>query len=263
MKIIMIGAGNLATCLGKALLDAGHDILQVYSRTQESASALAGMLGGTPVTDLNCISPDADVYIVALKDSVIGEIVPLVCRGKADKVFLHTAGSVPVGIFEGLALHYGVIYPMQTFSKARQVDFSGIPCFIEANDDKAFAVVTELANSVSSRVYVVDSEARRHLHLAAVFACNFVNHCYDISSEILHKYNIPFDVMLPLIDETARKVHFMPPCEAQTGPAVRYDKNVIRSQSELLEDNPMFKQIYEYMSMSISFAAQRKGRADD
>lgn len=258
MKIIMIGAGNLATNLGKALLDAGHDIMQVYSRTEESASALAVVLGGTPVVDLNRVSSEADVYIVALKDSVLCDLLPLLCKGKADKVFLHTAGSVPSSIFEGLAFHYGVIYPMQTFSKVRLVDFSGIPCFIEGNDDIALETAAGLANSISDRVYVVDSTVRKHLHLAAVFACNFVNHCYDMSSEVLKKYGLKFDVMLPLIDETARKVHFMSPREAQTGPAVRYDKNVIRAQSELLNENPMFKQIYEFMSMSISHEAQKK-----
>lgn len=258
MKIIMIGAGNLATNLGKALLDAGHDIMQVYSRTEESASALAVMLGGTPITDLNKVSSEADVYIVALKDSVLSDLLPLLCRDKSEKVFLHTAGSVPLSVFEGLTSHYGVIYPMQTFSKSRLVDFSSIPCFIEGNDDIALETAMGLANSISNRVYTIDSTARKHLHLAAVFACNFVNHCYDISSEILDKYGLKFDVMLPLIDETARKVHFMSPHKAQTGPAVRYDENVIRAQSELLKDNPVFKQIYELMSMSICHEAQNK-----
>ena len=259
MKIAMIGAGNLATNLGKALLDAGNDILQVYSRTHASAEALAGMLGGTPVVSIDRVTSDADVYIVAVKDSVMADILPSLCKGKAGKVFLHTAGSVAASVFEGMAAHYGVIYPMQTFSKSRLLDFSGIPCFIEGNDDTALDAASTLAGGISDKVYLVGSDVRRYLHLAAVFACNMVNHCYDISSEILRKHGLPFDVMLPLIDETARKVHQIPPRQAQTGLAVRYDQNVIRAQAELLKDNPMFKQIYEIMSMSISHAAKTGG----
>lgn len=258
MKIVLIGAGNVATSLGKALLDAGNDILQVYSRTQESAARLAEMLGGSPVTDLDKVNPEADVYIVSVKDSVIAELVPRLCKGRAEKVFLHTAGSIPADVFEGMALHYGVLYPMQTFSKGKLLDFNDIPCFIEWNDEMALEVVGTLANSISSRVGPLNSEARKHLHLAAVFACNFVNHCYEISSEILARQGVPFDIMLPLIDETARKVHAMPPAEAQTGPALRYDRNVIRMQAELLRDNPIFKQIYESMSLSIHHTAQNK-----
>ena len=259
MKIVMIGAGNLATNLGKALLDSGNDILQVYSRTLRSASALAGLLGGSPATDFGSISNDADVYIVSVRDNVIADIVPKLCRGREEKVFLHTAGSVPMSLFEGMALHFGVLYPMQTFSKSKLLNFNEIPCFVEGNDDFAFETVNSLAGSISSKVYLLNSEARKHLHLAAVFACNFVNHCYSISSDILAKHDIPFDVMLPLIDETARKVHVMSPKEAQTGPAIRYDQNVIRMQSDMLRNNPLIKQIYEYMSVSIHHTYKSEG----
>lgn len=255
----MIGAGNVATVLGRALLGAGHDILQVYSRTGVSASRLAEELGASPVTDLGKVTPHADVYVVAVKDSVIAELVPRLCKGREEKVFLHTAGSIPMGVFEGMALHYGVMYPMQTFSKDRPLDFGGVPCFIEWNDDLACETIGELARSVSGRVAPLNSESRKYLHLAAVFACNFVNHCYEISSEILARHGVPFDIMLPLIDETARKVHDIPPVDAQTGPAVRYDRNVIRMQADMLRDNPIFKQIYEAMSLSIHHAAQGKG----
>lgn len=258
MKIVLIGAGNLATNLGKALLDAGNDILQVYSRTMGSASSLATVVGGAPVTDIENVTKDADVYIISVKDSAIAEIVPLLCKDRGEKIFLHTSGSVSLDVFKGMALHYGVLYPMQTFSKTKLLSFRDIPCFIEGNDNYTFETSQHLAESISQRVYILSSEARKHLHLAAVFACNFVNHCYEISSEILAKHNIPFDVMLPLIDETAKKVHQMSPDDAQTGPAVRYDQNVIRMQSEMLRENPIFKQIYECMSLSIHHVAQKK-----
>lgn len=251
MKIILIGAGNLATNLGKALLAAGHDILQVYSRTQESASALATLAGGTPVTDITKLRDDADLYIVSVKDSVMPDLIPVLCKGRETKVFVHTAGSMPMDIFEGMALHYGVLYPMQTFSKEREVDFAEIPCFIEANDSYTRQVLGEVSHSLSTHVYHMNSNDRKYLHLAAVFACNFTNHCYALSHDILAKHGIPFEVMLPLIDETARKVHTLSPEEAQTGPAVRYDENVIRNQSALLKDAPFLKDIYERMSVSI------------
>ena len=257
MKIILIGAGNLATNLGKALLNAGHDILQVYSRTIESAEALATLAGGAPVTDLAKVRDDADLYIVSVKDSVVGELLPQLCKGKETKTFLHTAGSLPMNVFEGMAMHYGVLYPMQTFSKAKEVDFSVIPCFIEANDKFAHEMIESLAHDLSDRVIELSSEDRRYLHLSAVFACNFVNHCCSISQEILQKHGIPFDVMLPLIDETAAKVHELSPKDAQTGPAVRFDENVIRKQASLLKDNPLLKDIYERMSVSIHRMASK------
>lgn len=251
MKIVLIGAGNLATNLGKALLASGHDILQVYSRTAENASALAHIVGGSPTTNIGEIVYNADVYIVSVKDSAIAEIVPPLCKGRESKLFLHTAGSIPLDVFKGMALHYGVLYPMQTFSKSKEVVFRDIPCFIEANDQYAMDAVKELALSVSDHVSHLASEDRKYLHLSAVFACNFANHCYALAADILSKHNIPFEVMYPLIDETARKIHAIAPIEAQTGPAVRLDQNVIREQSALLKNNPLVKDLYERMSLSI------------
>lgn len=251
MKIVFIGAGRLAVHLGRALLMAGHDIVQVYSRTMDSAYSMANIVGGAPATDINALKNDADIYIIAVSDAVMPDLIPLVCKGREQKVFVHTAGSMSMDVFAGMALHYGVLYPMQSFSKGREVNFGEIPCFIEACDDYASDVITELASSVSCRVEFLSSADRKFLHLAAVFACNFVNHCYAISSDILADHGIPFDVMFPLIDETARKVHLMKPAAAQTGPALRYDENVIRNQSIMLRGNPLVKEIYERMSMSI------------
>ena len=251
MKVILIGAGNLATHLGKAIFAAGHDVVQVFSRTMQSATALASEVGAQPVSDISDVRSDADLYVVSVKDSALVELIPVLCKGKETKVFLHTAGSIPMDVFQGMALHYGVLYPMQTFSKQREVDFSQIPCFIEANDEYALQLIGDVAHQVSSRVYHLASEDRKYLHLSAVFACNFVNHCYALSQEILEEHGIPFDVMLPLIDETAAKVHELDPKDAQTGPAVRYDENVLRAQGALLKSNPQMKDIYDRMSMSI------------
>ena len=271
MKIVLIGAGNLATHLGKALHAAGHDMLQVFSRTMQSAETLASLLDAEPLTDIAQVRDDADVFIFSVKDSALVQLVAQLCRHEADglgedgavnalckakkgeheRVFLHTAGSMPMSVFEGMAQHYGVLYPMQTFSKQREVDFSIIPCFVEANDEFAQKQIEGLAREISGRVYQLSSEDRKYLHLSAVFACNFANHCYAISQELLEEHGIPFDVMLPLINETAAKVHEMKPKDAQTGPAVRYDENVIDKQSKLLENHPHFKKVYDSMSKSI------------
>ena len=271
MKIVLIGAGNLATHLGKALHAAGHDMLQVFSRTMQAAETLASLLDAEPLTDIAQVRDDADVYIFSVKDSALVQLVAQLCRHEADglvedgavnalrkakkgeheRVFLHTAGSMPMSVFKGMAQHYGVLYPMQTFSKQREVDFSIIPCFVEANDEFAQKQIEGLAREISGRVYQLSSEDRKYLHLSAVFACNFANHCYAISQELLEEHGIPFDVMLPLINETAAKVHEMKPKDAQTGPAVRYDENVIDKQSKLLENHPHFKKVYDSMSKSI------------
>lgn len=250
MKIVLIGAGNLATHLGKALHAAGHDMVQVFSRTMQSAETLASLLDAEPLTDMAQVRDDADVYIFSVKDSALEQLISQLCGGEK-KVFLHTAGSMPMSVFRGKALHYGVLYPMQTFSKQREVDFSIIPCFIEANDEFALKQIEGLAGQISHRVFQLSSEDRRYLHLSAVFACNFANHCYAASQKLLQQHGIPFDVMLPLIDETAAKVHGMTPKEAQTGPAVRYDENVIGKQIQLLENQPYFQKIYDCMSKSI------------
>lgn len=249
MKIVFIGAGRLATHLGPALCRAGHEMVQVYSRTLESARALARLTASEPVTDLQQVARDADVYICALKDDVLPRILPELCKGREEALFLHTAGSVSMDIFQPYARHYGVLYPMQTFSKERQLDFSEIPVFIEANSTTTFSVVESLASSVSHKVTPLSSDDRRYLHLSAVFACNFVNHCYDLAGTLLEEHGIPFDTLLPLIDETARKVHELSPREAQTGPAVRYDQAVIARQSQMLSGLP--HDIYELMSKSI------------
>ena len=271
MKIVLIGAGNLATHLGKALHAAGHDMLQVFSRTMQAAETLASLLDAEPLTDIAQVRDDADVYVFSVKDSALTQLVAQLCRHEADglgedgavnalrkakkgeheRVFLHTAGSMPMSVFEGMAQHYGVLYPMQTFSKQREVDFSIIPYFVEANDEFAQKQIEGLAREISGRVYQLSSEDRKYLHLSAVFACNFANHCYAISQELLEEHGIPFDVMLPLINETAAKVHEMKPKDAQTGPAVRYDENVIDKQSKLLENHPHFKKVYDSMSKSI------------
>ena len=247
MRIVLIGAGRLATNLGKALRDAGHDIVAIWSRTAENANSLSRVVGGFATNDANILPTDADVYILSVKDAALAQLIPQVTKGREEALFLHTAGSMPLSLFEGYAVRYGVFYPMQTFSKERQVCFAEIPVFIEGTD----AAIRPLAESVSQRVYELSTDERKYLHLAAVFACNFANHCYALSAELLERHGLPFDVMLPLIDETARKVHDLHPVDAQTGPAVRYDENVLNMQAQLLADTPLMEEVYRLLSRSI------------
>lgn len=251
MRIVIIGAGRLATNIAYAWQHEGHLIEQIYSHTMASASFLADRLGAKATNCLDEVIGDADAYVVAVKDNVLSQVAGQVCKGRERAVFLHTAGSMPMSIFQDTAQHYGVLYPMQTFSKGRLVDFHRVPIFIESNDGQSRSVVMELAHSISDDVHELTSDERRYLHLAAVFACNFANHCYALSAEVLHRCGLPFSVMYPLIEETCQKVHTLSPRDAQTGPAVRYDNNVINAQLQLLDSFPQARRIYEEMSRSI------------
>ena len=231
MKIALIGRGRVATHLGKALLQAGHKVVSVNSRT------------------LAELPQDADAYIIAVKDSALQEVISKVTKGRESSLFLHTAGSMPLSVFDGYTQHGGVLYPMQTFSMEREVDFREIPLFIEASDAESLQQIRTLADGISQHVYELSTADRRYLHLAAVFACNFVNHCYTLAADVLAQKGLPFDVMLPLVDETARKVHELSPKAAQTGPAIRGDQNVMKAQAALL-DTPE-RTIYELLSKSI------------
>lgn len=252
IPIALIGAGNLATNLGKTLYHNGFRIVQVYSRTEEAAAMLASAVEAEYTADLAAVTHEASLYIVALKDSALAEVLPRLVKGREDALWVHTAGSISIDIWQlTTATRAGVFYPMQTFSKQREVDFREIPLFVEATDEKDAELLTHLANTLSQKVYRASSEQRKSLHLAAVFTCNFTNHMYALAADLLRKYNLPFDVMLPLIDETARKVHEIAPAEAQTGPAARGDENVMAMHRAMLDDEPQLQKVYRLLSESV------------
>ena len=255
MRVVFVGAGNLATRLSLEMRKSGMSIGQVYSHTSEHAKILADELGCGWTVIPEEIVEDADLYVFSLKDAVLQDVIARVKPNNG--LWVHTAGSMPMDVFRGHAHRYGVLYPMQTFSKDCPVDFKEIPVFVEASTPDVLAQTEQLARSVSDRVEEMSTERRRRLHLAAVFACNFVNHCYALAADVLGRDGIPFDVMWPLIDETARKVHRLPPVEAQTGPAVRYDRNVMDRQCAMLDGEPERKALYEMMSRSIHALALR------
>ena len=248
MQTVFIGAGNLATQMAKIFHKKGLNIVQIYSRTEKSARELALQVGAEHTNSLSALKRKADLYICALKDDALPEVLAQLpdCKG----IFVHTAGSVPMDIFENLFPNFGVFYPLQTFSKNREVDFEKIPILVEANNAETETFLLEIAKKISRNVQLVNSEQRSMVHLSAVFACNFVNRMYSLAEEILKKADLPFEILLPLIDETARKIHEMPPKKAQTGPAIRYDKTIINKQLHIIDDL-LTKEIYEKISKNI------------
>jgi predicted short-subunit dehydrogenase-like oxidoreductase (DUF2520 family) len=247
-KIVFIGAGNIATHLSFALQQSGCSILQVYSKTELSASILGKKLQVPYSTSFSDIDVNADVYIFSVKDSVLEDCIKEMPAVKG--ICIHTAGSVPLSVFNGYTNRAGVLYPLQTFSKNRKISFDEIPIFIETSNIKDEDLLYELSYLISKNVTVLSSDKRKYLHLSAVFACNFVNHIYELVSQVLEEQNLFFDYLLPLIKETAAKIEEMSPHEAQTGPAVRCDNSTIQRHIELLTDENK-KKIYEMLSQSI------------
>lgn len=256
MKIVFIGAGNLATHLAKKLHNQSFDIVQIYSRTLVSADELAIKVNAASTDKIKDIVPNADIYIFSIPDAALENILFQIQIDK-NKLFLHTAGSITIDIFKEYSDRYGVIYPFQTFSKQREIDFKDIPIFIEINNQEDRIILEKIANTLSEKIYYLSSDKRQYLHLTGVFACNFVNHMYNIADQILTQEDIPFDVILPLIDETANKVHYLRPTDAQTGPAIRYDENVINKHLSLIIGEKL-KDIYKMISENIHETSTKK-----
>ncbi len=248
MKIVFLGAGNLACHLSVALQNAGHDIVQVYSRTLKSANELANKLNCKATNDIFNIIETADLYIVAVSDDAIKSII-----GKlniSNKNIVHTAGSIPMNILQP-ATNYGVFYPLQTFSKNSALDFAEIPICVESNNANFQKTLLDLAKQISGSVWQISSEKRKYLHLAAVFVCNFVNHLYSLTEELIGDKNIDFKILHPLIKETVNKAVAIPPKLAQTGPALRNDKKTLEKHTNLLISQPDLRKIYQIISDSI------------
>lgn len=248
-RVVMIGSGNVASHLSNALLKAGYKVIQVYSRTAAHARALAAPLEASWTDRVSKITDQGDLYILAVSDSALPELAGQI--NIHSQLVVHTSGSVGMDLFLGKMKNYGVFYPLQTFSKNRPVDFKGIPVAIEGNNKQSEKVLLQIGQKLSGRAIKLSSTDRLYLHLAAVFASNFANHFYHISSLILEKRALPFDLLLPLIDETAAKTRNIHPAEGQTGPAVRNDQIVIKKHLDLLSFSPEIRELYEVISRSI------------
>ena len=248
MDIVLIGTGNTASVLGRKLKAAGHRIVQVYGRNSMDASELAYELATESTNYWNVVTKDADLYILAVSDIAVAEIVKeLHFPGK---IVVHTAASVSKFILERTSEHYGVFYPLQSLRKDIQL-LPETPMIIDASDSSTLTQLEMLANSITDHVIVADDEKRKKVHLAAVFCNNFVNHLYALAEGYCKKEGIDFTLLLPLIMETANRVEFTSPGVLQTGPAVRDDQSTMQEHVKLLESYPEMRKLYTLLSNSI------------
>jgi predicted short-subunit dehydrogenase-like oxidoreductase (DUF2520 family) len=244
ISIVLFGAGNLATHLFKALLKTEKfKVVQVYNHKPESLEFFKEKTNTT--IHLDEVIP-ADIYLVALKDDVIPVLAKKLINKNA--LVVHTSGATPMDVFSSFD-SFGVFYPLQTFSKNKSVDFKNIPICLEANNEQDLHLLEQLAREISEKVYRISSEQRKSLHVAAVFVSNFVNYLYTEGQEICKENKIPFEILHPLILETASKIIDLNPKEAQTGPAKRNDLAVIKSHLELLNEEQ--QKIYQLLTQSI------------
>ena len=243
--ITLIGAGNVATHLGRALFQKGYSINQVYSKSIDNAFLLASEFNAMPCDDLKFLTDESDVYLICINDDFISDIVNQLFF--SNKLVAHTSGSVPLDILKKFDKH-GIFYPLQTFSKEKEIDFTNTPLCIEANNSDTEQILILLGESLSNNVQLISSEQREKIHLAAVFACNFSNYMYTISEAILSKNDIDFDILKPLIIETAKKIQNNTASSMQTGPAIRNDEAVIKKHIDLLENTKDYQDIYKIIT---------------
>ncbi len=250
LSVVLIGSGNVAQHLFKAFSDTPIRIVQVFGRNQETLKWFS-----TQVRTSHLASEivEADVYLIAVNDGSIKEVSKLL-MGKNGLV-AHTSGSISIDALE--PKRKGVFYPLQTFSGASGLVFKKIPICIEATHDKDLEVLKSLAAQVSESVHEISSAQRGRLHLAAVFANNFTNHLYQIAHNLCSDENVSFELLAPLIRETANKIRLLTPEEAQTGPAVRNDTLTMQQHLEALK-NPIHKKIYRVLSESIINSHEEK-----
>lgn len=247
-NITIIGAGNVAAHLGKALFESGYNIVEIVGRNPANVKELANRFSANGILNITNINHSSQLYIIAVNDDSIVEV----CNSmpKVDGVVVHTSGSIG---FESIKKfnRFGVLYPFQTLSKNKSIAFKEVQLLIEGSDCEVESLIMQVASDLSSKVMVTTYEQRKQLHIAAIFASNFVNHFYSIAYAFLKEKGLPFELLLPLIDETTDKIKYLEPQLAQTGPAVRGDQSVMDKHIEVLKDNPDYKLIYELLSKSI------------
>ena len=246
-SIVILGAGNVAFHLTRALIENTCNVRQIFNRTLEHAREI-GEANRISYTDKISEIEKADIYIIASADSGIEEFSHYIPYD--DVLVVHTSGSSPMSVLKG-DYRKGVFYPLQTFSKERTMRYDNIPFFIEAENPEDLKKLNELGNRISNEVHELNFASRMQVHMTGVWANNFVNHLYYIAGNICEQNNVPFDVLLPLIQETANKVIEMNPKDAQTGPAKRGDQVIIDRHLEALQNDSRLLQIYQILTDSI------------
>ncbi|TPE44979.1 Rossmann-like and DUF2520 domain-containing protein [Pontibacter mangrovi] len=251
MNIALIGAGNVGWHLAQALQKAGHTITPIYSRSKDTREELAKLVAAQPTASLNLQSSDAEAVLIAVPDAALAAVAAAL-QVKPGTIVAHTSGSQPLSILDAVhGARTGVFYPLQTFSKSKPVDFTQVPLLVEAQNESTRQQLQALGQSISHTVEAVESGARKQLHLAAVFACNFTNHLLGISRQLLQEADLPLHLLQPLIQETVAKVMQHNPYHVQTGPAIRHDQNVVEEHLQMLQQHPRLQEIYRLLTQSI------------
>lgn len=249
MKVVIIGAGNVATVFGRLIVQANHQVIQVISRNISHASKLAEELG-CPATDSpQKLTDDGDLYIAAMGDTALNQIHQSYFL--ADKLIVHTAGSASKDLLKTVSVNYGVLYPLQSLRKENSQLQQDIPLLVDANSLEAIAVIEKFASSISTSVMRADDEQRLKLHVAAVFVSNFTNHMYTLANEYCVKEAVDFRLLQPLIEETAFRLRNHLPGDMQTGPAIRKDTPTLDKHLRMLANHPALRKVYLRMTDSI------------
>jgi predicted short-subunit dehydrogenase-like oxidoreductase (DUF2520 family) len=249
MRITIIGSGNVATHFAAAFKNAGHRIVQVYSRSMQHAALLAYHVSAEAIDDLTQLSSETDLFVISIKDDAIGIMAEKLAS--YNKLIVHTSGATHLEAVQAFTPYAGVFYPLQTLSKTQKVDFRTVPLCIEGADEQITRELVQLAQTISNKVYRVNSAQRKVLHLAAVFASNFPNYLYGVARQLLADNEMGFELLRPLILETAQKVQDHLPVEVQTGPAIRNDEQTMAAHLAMLDDEPTLKTIYKLLSQEI------------
>ena len=257
MKVVIIGAGNVATVLGRLMLAAGHEIVQVASRQREHAARLAELLNSGHTVDLAELSPDGELYLVAISDTALVEFGGRVRL--PGKLVVHTAGSVPMEVLAPVSDHIGVLYPLQSLRKEIWPS-PEIPLLVDGGTGADLERVMVFARTLPARVEAAGDGTRMKLHLAGVFLNNFSNHLYALAEEYCRKEAIDFGLLQPLIKETAARISYFHPRDVQTGPAIRGDEVTVKKHLELLDNYDDIKALYGLFTKQIEeIRRERKG----
>jgi predicted short-subunit dehydrogenase-like oxidoreductase (DUF2520 family) len=248
-SISFVGAGNVATHLAQAFYASGYTIAGIYSQGKASASELSAKVNSKVCVGIRELLTQTDLVIICVPDHEIAEVLEALIP--SDTLIVHTSGGTDMTVFKGKFTNYGVIYPLQTFSKTTAMSLRDVPFCIEASGKEKLEELRLLCSSVSDKVMEINSDQRKILHLSAVFACNFSNSMYTIASDLLKKANLPFELLHPLIMETARKATTRPPSEVQTGPARRNDLATMKTHETMLETSELYREIYILLSKTI------------
>jgi len=245
----MLGAGNVSTHISRHFHSAGQRISCIYSRTEESAQRLSGELGVPGTSDIERVPREADFFILGIPDRAVAEVAEQFREFKG--TWLHTAGALSIELFQGIFKQYGVLYPLQSLSRDRKIKKGHIPFLVEASSPGVLKKIIDLASSISERVEEVDSSVRLKVHLAAVFANNFSNHMVHVAQQLLEEANLDSGLLDQLMEETFHKLREMDSFSAQTGPAMRGDRDTINKHIELLKDHPELQKLYTFISRDI------------